>query len=263
MNRIGKLLYFLQHTGKNIPKTPKVKINFYHMTFVLEGTFTYISDGKEYILSKNDALLMVPGSIRERLYIPDRVKYVIINYHSVKGCEVKNNIFFKNFVTPSVLSYLNACPCSLYVAEKNDNANPESNLLTQTILQNLSNCILIEFFNALKNEPKNPHVSNALKFINDNISSPLSLDDICRAIHLSKSYTTRIFKKEMNLTLSDYINQRKLEIAKSMLTNDDISLQNIATSLGYENYCYFSKIFKESYGLSPLNMKKEIEKNNY
>ena len=50
MNIINDFIYFLHYTGKNIPKTPVVKINFYHLTFVLEGTFTYLADGKEYIV---------------------------------------------------------------------------------------------------------------------------------------------------------------------------------------------------------------------
>lgn len=259
MNPINKLYYFLNHTGKNIPKTPKVNITFYHLTFVLEGSFTYIADGKEYVLTTNDALLMIPGSERERLYIPEKVRYIIVNYIPTKEYELKSNIFLKGAVNSAVLNYINACPCKIFTSEQTQNTN-EENIKKQTILLNQLNCILIELFSSLKNKSKNPHINNAVRYIDENIYHPLSLENVCNAIHLSKSYTTRLFKTEMNMTVSEYINNRKLDIAKAMLANSDISLQEISGSLGYENYCYFSKKFKERFGISPLKTKKSFER---
>lgn len=261
MNTISNLFYFLNHTGKNISKTPVKKIDFYHLTFILEGTFTYYVDGKEYLLEKNDAILLVPGVLRQRSEIPDNIKFVIINYSTTRENELRSTVFFKNAVNQSIINLLNACPCNIYATDKIDDMESPDNQKTYTILKNILNCILIELFDSLKHEINNPHINNALKYINENITRPLSLDDVCRAIYLSKPYTTRLFKKEMNMTVSEYINKQKFNLAKKILANDDIPLQDVSNKLGFENYCYFSKIFKKHFGVSPLKMKKELQKN--
>lgn len=257
MNPINKFIYFLYHEGKNIPKTPIVKICFYHLTFVLEGTFTYYVDGKEYVLEKNDAILLPSGALRQRSAIPDNTKYVVFNYYPTKENELVSTVFLKNAVNQSVVNLLNARPCNIYATDKIDNKISYENQKRYTVLQNIFNCILIELLDSIKQESQNPHISNAIKYINENITNPITLEDVCQAIHLSKSYTTRLFKKEMNSTVSEYINKQKLNIAKSMLTNDDLSLQDVSSNLGFENYCYFSKIFKKQFGISPLKMKKK------
>ena len=77
---------------------------------------------------------------------------------------------------------------------------------------------------------------------------------------VTEEYLARLFKKEMNMTVTEYIAQQKLIFAKNLLMSDDISLQDIAEKLGYQNYNYFSRIFKKHYGISPLKMKHEISK---
>lgn len=261
MNTINKMFYFLNHKGSNIPKTPIVKIGFYHLTFILEGNFSYYVNGKEYVLEKNDAILLPSGVLRQRSAIPDKIHFVILNYYPKKENELKSTVFFKNAVNQSILNLLNACPCNFFRSHEPGSEPPKQSVKTQTILQNIFNCILIELFDSLNHEIKNPHINNALEFIKENITEPITLDDVCRAIHLSKPYTTRLFKKEMNMTVSEYINKQKLSMAKNMLATDELSLQDISSNLGYENYCYFSKIFKKHFGVSPLKMKKELEKN--
>jgi two-component system response regulator YesN len=105
----------------------------------------------------------------------------------------------------------------------------------------------------------NQNVLNALKYINDNITSPITLTDVSSAIHISKGHTTRIFKKEMGMTVSQYINKQKIILAKDMLTSKELSIQDIAHLIGYENYGYFNKIFTSHFGMSPVKMKSQLK----
>ena len=258
MNIINDFIYFLHYTGKNIPKTPVVKIDFYHLTFVLEGTFTYLADGKEYIVKENDALLLVPGTLRQRLYIPEKVRYVIINYPADNQNSPKTNVFFKNGINQPIRNFLKACPCDFFEMITPNTTPSAENKKTTDILLNLFNCILIELFDSLQNPPKSEIIKKALEFINNNTERQLSLEDVCKSIHLSKSYTTRLFRKEMNMTVTDYINRQKLELSKSLLADNTLSLQEVSSRVGYNNYCYFSKIFKKQYGVSPIDMRKRL-----
>ena len=113
------------------------------------------------------------------------------------------------------------------------------------------NYILLEIMNVLAYDNKNEHIKKAIKYINDNILSPISLSDVSEHIHLSKEYTASIFKKETQKTVTEYITERKMLYAKEMLQSGSFTLPEISANLGYDNYGYFSIIFKRYYGTSP------------
>ena len=78
-------------------------------------------------------------------------------------------------------------------------------------------------------------------------------------MNLSKEYISYIFKKETGKTVTEYTNERKLFIAKKMILETSYPLTYISERVGYENYSYFSRLFKNKFGVSPraLNAQKE------
>ena len=63
----------------------------------------------------------------------------------------------------------------------------------------------------------------------------------------------------MGMTVSQYINKQKITLAKDMLTSKELSIQDIAHLIGYENYGYFNKIFTSYFGMSPVKMKSQLK----
>ena len=53
----------------------------------------------------------------------------------------------------------------------------------------------------------------------------------------------------------EYANERKMLIAKDLILEDKLSLQEVALSLGFSNYSYFSKVFKKHFNTSPIRFK--------
>ena len=268
MNFIKKIVFFIRVTGKNIVPIERRSIDFYHLTIVLKGKLTYIVDGQEIVVEENDALLLVPGTDRERLPYPDHADFIIFNFFPPKENPLSSNLFFKNSVNQPIKTLLNTYPYKFYQENEINHYKgheyrhyeiPEKTKVN-AILHNIFNCIFIDLFDSLKYSTKNTHVINTLKYINDNITSPLSLDSVCKEVHLSKEYTARVFKREIGITVTQYINQQKLDIAKNMLVSDEFDLQSIAEKVGYQNYNYFSRIFKKHFGITPINMKMELKK---
>ena len=240
---------------------PPREIKVYHLILVLDGSYTYIVEGKKFTLEKNDALLLVPGTIKERPYIPNPVHFVAFNYASTKGYEVQSCILFRNAVNKTIQKLLDAYPYNnyIYLSQLNDIC-PE-NEKNKQVLQNILNCVLIELFDTLKKyNTKNAHVMKALNYINDNITEPLTLNSVSKKLCFTREYTARLFKREVGMTVTEYINKQKLSFARNMLSNNAISLQDISNKLGYENYNYFSRIFKENFGISPLQMRNTLQK---
>lgn len=91
----------------------------------------------------------------------------------------------------------------------------------------------------------------AERYIWENYTRKLSLQEVASASGLSAPYFSSIFKEEMGENLSSYLNRLRVEKAGHMLTESDLSLNEIAASCGFEDQSWFSKIFKSFTGVSP------------
>jgi YesN/AraC family two-component response regulator len=94
-------------------------------------------------------------------------------------------------------------------------------------------------------------------YIMDHIREPLSLDTIANFFFIDKSYLSHIFKKYTGQTVHGFINERKIEQAKLILTlHPNSKTQYITNFLGFSNTSYFCKIFKRYAGTTVSNFNK-------
>lgn len=257
MYLVKELLYYGYHSLSKFGKIQKAPVDFYHLTFVLEGTFTYIADGNVYNLKENDALILPPGTMRERLGGNHNVKFVIFNFLTDKTVNIPLDFFMKSAINKNIKDILDIYPNIKYYSTEQEQTYETKK--ANNLLKNILNCILIELIDSKKYVTNNPHVKKALHYIDNNITSPISLSNVSRAIHLTKEYTAKIFKDEMNMTVTDYINEQKMNLAKEMLLSNEMTLHDISLNLGFENYSYFSKLFKKYYNRSPMKTKRKKE----
>ena len=73
---------------------------------------------------------------------------------------------------------------------------------------------------------------------------------MAQAIGISESYLSTFFKREIGKSFVTYVTARKLEKAKLLLQKGDLAYQ-VSEALGFENYSYFSKVFKKYIGITP------------
>lgn len=92
---------------------------------------------------------------------------------------------------------------------------------------------------------------NVLKYINANISKPLTLEDIAQHVYLSPSYLSRLFKNYFNVNFIDYINIRKVALAQERLALSVAPINELSHRLGFSQASYFTKIFKQKCGMTP------------
>lgn len=91
----------------------------------------------------------------------------------------------------------------------------------------------------------------AMKYIEENIATDLSLEQIADALHISASHLSRTFKKAAGISLTDYINQFRINRAKELLRSTDIYIYAVSEMVGYHDATYFSSMFKKLVGVSP------------
>ncbi|MDO4333923.1 MAG: AraC family transcriptional regulator [Eubacteriales bacterium] len=95
-----------------------------------------------------------------------------------------------------------------------------------------------------------------LAYIKDHYTEKISLQDLSRQFHLSEKYLSRYFKEHFQLTFTSYTNHLRLTCARRLLENTKLPVTEIALRSGFPNVSYFIRVFKDSYGISPLKYRK-------
>lgn len=88
-------------------------------------------------------------------------------------------------------------------------------------------------------------LENVFKYIENHIKDEIGLNEIINNCSLSQGYLSRIFKRQFNISVMEYLHMRKINIAKEYICFTDLSVTDIAFKLGYNESSYFSKVFKK------------------
>lgn len=100
-------------------------------------------------------------------------------------------------------------------------------------------------------EQRELSIKPALIIIDQNISAPLREEDLANACQYSPTYFSRLFHNVMGVTLKQYIIKKRLDLACGLLTSDREKISSVATSAGFKDVSYFSRVFKKHIGCSP------------
>jgi two-component system response regulator YesN len=108
--------------------------------------------------------------------------------------------------------------------------------------------------------PDPNHVIEVIKdYIDKNYCTEIRLSMFREKYFFSKEYLSKRFKQKYGVGIYEYALKLRMERAKELLMNDDLQIQEISERLGYSNNNYFSKAFKNYYGLSPTDFREKIQ----
>jgi YesN/AraC family two-component response regulator len=99
-----------------------------------------------------------------------------------------------------------------------------------------------------------------LRYIGEHYTENLLLKDLAKKFYLNPNYCCLLFKKYINISFSEHLNTLRLDEAKKLLGTSDLSTSEIAYQCGYNDYYYFSKIFKKTVGATPKNYRAHSKK---
>ncbi|NLN20274.1 MAG: helix-turn-helix transcriptional regulator [Firmicutes bacterium] len=100
-------------------------------------------------------------------------------------------------------------------------------------------------------ELEHPAIARAEAYVMQNISEPLTLSSVAQAVGLSPPYLSRLFRTYRGMTLTQFINCQRVELAKSLLQNSDKNVCAIAFAAGFGSVQHFNRIFKSLVGCTP------------
>ena len=89
------------------------------------------------------------------------------------------------------------------------------------------------------------------KYIENNLNEDLSINSLSQRFFISKNKLYNIFKENYDITVNNYITDKRIEKAKELLKNTNEPIYKIADDIGINNYTYFCKLFKRKIGITP------------
>ncbi|MDL2236634.1 helix-turn-helix domain-containing protein [Christensenellaceae bacterium OttesenSCG-928-K19] len=114
--------------------------------------------------------------------------------------------------------------------------------------------VLIRFTNSVFDLGAVKHsdiILDIITYIRQNYMQKITLNDISSNVNFSVSYISRVFKDEMGISITGFINKVRVDNAKMLLLDKDIPLVEVAYLCGFEDQTYFNKVFKKQTGTSP------------
>jgi len=103
-----------------------------------------------------------------------------------------------------------------------------------------------------------PVLSKALDFIAKNYNTDFSVEELAERLSISSGYMRRLFRQELNTNISSYVNKLRIEKAVELLNTRKYSVSEVAYLSGYSSPQYFSKVFLNKTGMTPLGYVKEM-----
>ena len=250
---------FYQEKGTNYNFSGE-KHSYWELTYVNKGELLTTIDGVSYHLKQGDLIFYAPMQFHtQSTFEKISSSYLTINFkmnfnHADLLC---NKIFSLKRDSYFIVTKL---------IEELSNDNLYSNDLSLCYLKQLIIQMLRLDNSHFHSKPtthmqqtyENELLNDILLYIDNNIYEKISVSTLCEHFCISTSMLHSLFRKNMNNTAKNYINELKLSKSKELIRNSTHTLSEISEMLGFSSIHYFSKKFKSYFNISPTEYSKSI-----
>ncbi|MDU7026899.1 AraC family transcriptional regulator [Robinsoniella peoriensis] len=231
---------------------------YYTVHFVFDGCGIFHISKKEHLLKKGDAFIIFPGEAHDYSNYSHSSLGLLWIELSGSNCKelfsylLSNNQYvFKNVSTENagqqlldILEYLSP-PVTI-------NKYELSSKIYTFIMY------LLDLMTGIPTKNTPALIVKALTYIDENFTGQIQIRDIADNLHISHTYLTKLFQKNVGVTPVKYINMKRIEYACYLLQNTDLSCESISDKTGIYDNAYFHKMFKSVKGMTPVQYKESL-----
>lgn len=121
-----------------------------------------------------------------------------------------------------------------------------------TLIEPICRMLELAYLKAKSSPASEPNFNQQLlQYLRLHHTEDITYQDICAQFPYSRSYISHHFKQENGLSLREYLNMLRMEDAKALLVYSELTITEISVAVGFNESSYFSRVFKEYYGMSP------------
>lgn len=251
----------LNRNTQEISYDPEKHLSMHHgveIFVLLKGNIEFLIENRTYSLAKRDILLINETEIHTIRATEDS-EYERVTLH------ILPSFFDKYEITDYKKVFSDRAPGRYNLVQGH---SPDGTKIGELIMKidtyiqenpicdKVIDAVVIELLYLLnkaslsKGEKGNKTVSEIFRYINENLTEPLTLDALAEKFYISKSHMCRIFKKEVGFSIRDYITQKRI-ICVQQYCQEGMSITEAAFRAGFENYSNFYRIYVDRVGSSP------------
>ena len=237
----------------------------YEIIYVLEGRGRYVVEGTEYELCPNTLMIFRPNEFHYVDILPDHPysRYVINFDKSFLESDSEYLVRHFNEKPLGVGNFYSAMdiPLSVHsIFERLDNIATlpaaEQKIMAKMLVGEL--LVLLSVSSPKeRTSGAEPLGAKVIRYLNENIATPISLDELAKRFYVSKFYLCRAFKSYNGISIVGYINSKRVMLAREMIESGETA-SNASLKVGFGDYSSFYRACKKVTGESPKKTNNEV-----
>lgn len=226
----------------------------YLLTYVVAGEACLTVNGKELPLSAGDVYVLFPESMASYVTAPG-VPWSI-RWVTLTGTQLEELLPMLGF-TPETPIVKAAAPSKVEqllqeLFSKTVKADLRSKIAAMALLYELLSCL----------GPSSPSLENtaiddAVRYISRHYHEPITIHALAERAYLNSNYFSKLFTAQVGTTPQQFITYIRMEKAKELLRYTELTVGEVAATVGYSDALYFSRVFKRYTGMAPSAFRSE------
>lgn len=231
--------------------------------YIVEGECVIEANGEKYIAKPGDIFLIPAGTKHSFYHENDNyiTKYWFHFDFKIGGMNFKDAInapiYFHIGINKMIIGEFK----KIFQMSYNRGISSQLELVSKIIWLVSYFLSRVDVTPHLDDEKNSNLIREIIEYIHENISNPLTVEELSSLTHFHPNYFVRFFKDHMGIPPVKYVNNVKVETAKTLLENTDLPVLEIMHKIGFTDYSHFSKFFKSYSGYSPKAFRSFYSKN--
>lgn len=263
----GKIPFGYTYKESEIPEKISPHFhNYYEIMFFLKCDAYYMVEGNKYEIAEGDILFTNPRELHcpvfqssknykrailtfKQSYLSD---FITEKYNPFNALD-KRKLGTKNKIPSELVKKYEIDKKICAIAEYYESDKPEKELMIKTNLVQILICMNNLFMTELK-PVKSGNIDFVIEYINKNLTSKITLEELGKKFHLNKYHISHAFKEKTGFSILEYVNNKRIIMAKELIL-EGIPLNIVAEKVGFNDYSNFYRSFKKTLGYSPKKLK--------